>query len=134
MESAMTDIEKDFDENLITAFCASERLMPARAFAVLIGVKPETESQMRARRQSPTFFKSGSGPVTYLCRSKCSFKELSLKVGDGEIGWHIKALFTRRSSRREKDMPHDEGYDCYVSRTRRIFTRPADGFAAPRCA
>lgn len=56
----MTDIEKDFDENLITAFCASERLMPARAFAVLIGVKPETESQMRARRQSPTFFKSGS--------------------------------------------------------------------------
>ena len=56
----MTDIEKDFDENLITAFCASERLMPAKAFAALIGVKPETESQMRARRQSPTFFKSGS--------------------------------------------------------------------------
>ena len=25
--------------------------------------------------------------------------ELSLKVGDGEIGWHIKALLTRRSSR-----------------------------------
>jgi hypothetical protein len=60
MESAMTDIEKDFDENLITAFCASERLMPARAFAALIGVKPETEGQMRARRQSPPFFKSGS--------------------------------------------------------------------------
>ena len=56
----MTDIEKDFDENLITAFCANERLMPARAFAALIGVKPETEAQMRARRQSPTFFKSGS--------------------------------------------------------------------------
>ena len=25
--------------------------------------------------------------------------ELSLKVGDGEIGWHIKALLTRRRSR-----------------------------------
>ena len=25
--------------------------------------------------------------------------ELSLEVGDGEIGWHIKALLTRRSSR-----------------------------------
>ena len=35
--------------------------------------------------------------------------ELSLKVGDVGIGWHIKALLTRRSSRREKDMPHDEG-------------------------
>ena len=26
-------------------------------------------------------------------------RELWLKVGDGEIGWHIKALLTRRSSR-----------------------------------
>ena len=34
--------------------------MPAKAFAALIGVKPETESQMRARRQSPPFFKSGA--------------------------------------------------------------------------
>lgn len=49
-------------------------------------------------------------------------EELSLKVGDGGIGWHIKALLTRRSSRREKDMPHDEGYGCRVSRARRIFT------------
>ena len=48
-------------------------------------------------------------------------EELSLKVGDGGIGWHIEALFTRRSSRREKDMPHDEGYGCRVSRARRIF-------------
>jgi hypothetical protein len=55
--------------------------------------------------------------------------ELSLKVGDGGIGWHIKALLTRRSSRREKDMPHDEGYGCRVSRARRVFARPADGFA-----
>jgi hypothetical protein len=39
--------------------------------------------------------------------------ELSLKVGDGGIGWHIKALLTRRSSRREKDMPHDEGYGFF---------------------
>jgi hypothetical protein len=45
---------------VLAAFYASERLMPARAFAALIGVKPETEAQMRARRQSPTFFKSGS--------------------------------------------------------------------------
>jgi hypothetical protein len=30
--------------------------------------------------------------------------ELSLKVGDGGIGWHFKALFTRRSSRRERAM------------------------------
>jgi hypothetical protein len=60
--------------------------------------------------------------------------ELSLKVGDGEIGWHIKALFTRRSSRREKDMPHDERYGCRVSRARRIFIRRSDGFVAPRGA
>lgn len=45
---------------VLAAFYASERLMPARAFAALIGVKPETEGQMRARRQSPPFFKSGS--------------------------------------------------------------------------
>lgn len=45
---------------VLAAFYASERLMPAKAFAALIGVKPETESQMRARRQSPPFFKSGS--------------------------------------------------------------------------
>jgi hypothetical protein len=45
---------------VLAAFYASERLMPARAFAALIGVKPETEAQMRARRQSPPFFKSGS--------------------------------------------------------------------------
>ena len=57
--------------------------------------------------------------------------ELSLKVGDRGIGWHIKALLTRRSARREKDMPHDEGYGGRVSRARRIFARPADGFAAP---
>ena len=45
---------------VLAAFYASERLMPAKAFAALIGVKPETESQMRARRQSPPFFKSGA--------------------------------------------------------------------------
>lgn len=45
---------------VLAAFYATERLMPARAFAALIGVKPETEAQMRARRQSPPFFKSGS--------------------------------------------------------------------------
>lgn len=45
---------------VLAAFYASERLMPAKAFAALIGVKPETESQMRARRKSPPFFKSGS--------------------------------------------------------------------------
>ena len=31
--------------------------------------------------------------------------ELCLKLGDGGIGWHIKALVTRRRSRSEKDMP-----------------------------
>ncbi len=48
------------DLHVLAAFYASEKLMPAKAFAALIGVKPETESQMRARRQSPPFFKSGS--------------------------------------------------------------------------
>jgi hypothetical protein len=62
-------------------------------------------------------------------KDKLIAQELSLKVGDGGIGWHIKALLTRRSSRREKDMPHDEGYGCRVSRARRVFARPADGFA-----
>ena len=57
-------------------------------------------------------------------------RERWLKVGDGGIGWHIKALLTRRSSRREKDMRHDEGYGCRVSRARWILGRPADGFAA----
>ena len=52
------------------------------------------------------------------------------KVGDGEIGWQMKALLTRRSSRREKDMPHDEGYGCRVSRADRIFARPTDGFGS----
>lgn len=48
------------DLQVLAAFYASEKLMPAKAFAALIGVKPETETQMRARRQSPPFFKSGA--------------------------------------------------------------------------
>ena len=48
------------DLAVLTAFYASEKLMPAKAFAALIGVKPDTEAQMRARRQSPPFFKSGA--------------------------------------------------------------------------
>ncbi len=48
------------DLQVLAAFYASQQLMPAKAFAALIGVKPETESQMRARRQSPPFFKSGA--------------------------------------------------------------------------
>lgn len=48
------------EENVIASFCAEKRIMPAKAFAALIGVKPETESQMRARRQTPPFFKSGA--------------------------------------------------------------------------
>jgi hypothetical protein len=49
----------DTDLQVLAAFYASERLMPAKAFAALIGVKPETESQMRARRQAPPFFRAG---------------------------------------------------------------------------
>jgi hypothetical protein len=45
---------------VLAAFYASERLMPAKAFAALLGVKPETECQMRARRQTPPFFRSGA--------------------------------------------------------------------------
>jgi hypothetical protein len=52
------------DAQVLAAFYASQRLMPAKAFAALIGVKPETESQMRARRQTPPFFRSG-GAVVY---------------------------------------------------------------------
>ena len=44
---------------VLAAFYASEKLMPAKAFAALIGVKPETEAQMRSRRQTPPFFKAG---------------------------------------------------------------------------
>jgi hypothetical protein len=33
--------------------------MTAKAFDALIGVKPETEVQMRSRRQTPPFFKAG---------------------------------------------------------------------------
>jgi hypothetical protein len=56
----MNATKDHLEENVIASFCVSERLMPAKAFAALIGVKPETESQMRARRQSPPFFKSGA--------------------------------------------------------------------------
>jgi hypothetical protein len=48
------------DAQVLAAFYASQRLMPTKAFAALIGVKPETESQMRARRQTPPFFRSGA--------------------------------------------------------------------------
>lgn len=49
---------------VLAAFYASERLMPAKAFAALLGIKPETEIQMRARRQSPPFYRVG-GAVVY---------------------------------------------------------------------
>lgn len=52
--------EPSTDLQVLAAFYASEKLMPAKAFAALIGVKPETEAQMRARRQSPPFFRAGS--------------------------------------------------------------------------
>jgi hypothetical protein len=45
---------------VLAAFFAAEKLMPAKAFAVLLGIRPETEAQMRARRQSPPFFKVGT--------------------------------------------------------------------------
>jgi hypothetical protein len=45
---------------LINAFLASERILPSDAFAQLLGIKPETEAQMRARRQSPPFFRVGA--------------------------------------------------------------------------
>lgn len=48
------------ESQVLASFYASQQLMPAKAFAALIGVKPETECQMRARRQTPPFFKSGA--------------------------------------------------------------------------
>jgi hypothetical protein len=48
------------ETQVLASFFTSQQLMPAKAFAALIGVKPETECQMRARRQSPPFFKSGA--------------------------------------------------------------------------
>ena len=45
---------------VLRAFLTAERIMPSEAFAQLLGIKPETEAQMRARRQSPPFFRSGS--------------------------------------------------------------------------
>jgi len=68
--------------------------------------------------QLSVFQKATIGPVPWMITTHadrpqvevCELgQELSLKVGDGGIGWHIKALLTRRSSRRERDMPHDEG-------------------------
>ncbi len=47
-------------EALLHAFLASERLLPSDALAQLLGIKPETEAQMRARRQSPPFFRVGA--------------------------------------------------------------------------
>jgi hypothetical protein len=45
---------------LLQAFLAAERILPSGAFAQLLGIKPETEAQMRARRQSPPFFRVGA--------------------------------------------------------------------------
>lgn len=45
---------------LLCEFLTTERIMPSEAFAQLLGIKPETEAQMRARRQSPPFFRAGS--------------------------------------------------------------------------
>jgi len=45
---------------LLCEFLATERIMPSEAFAQLLGIKPETEAQMRARRHSPPFFRAGS--------------------------------------------------------------------------
>jgi hypothetical protein len=45
---------------VLQAFLASERILPSDAFAQLLGIKPETEAQMRARRQSPPFFRCQS--------------------------------------------------------------------------
>ncbi len=45
---------------VLHAFLSAERIMPSEAFAQLLGIKPETEAQMRARRQSPPFFRAGS--------------------------------------------------------------------------
>ena len=56
----MSATKDHLEENVIASFCAQQHIMPAKAFAALIGVKPQTESQMRARRQSPPFFKSGA--------------------------------------------------------------------------
>jgi hypothetical protein len=48
------------ETQVLASFYSSQKLMPAKAFAALLGVKPETESQMRARRQTPPFYKSGA--------------------------------------------------------------------------
>ena len=45
---------------LLCEFLTAERIMPSEALAHLLGIKPETEAQMRARRQSPPFFRAGS--------------------------------------------------------------------------
>ena len=45
---------------LLREFLTAERIKPSEAFAQLLGIKPETEAQMRARRQSPPFFRAGS--------------------------------------------------------------------------
>jgi hypothetical protein len=105
----------------------------ARSLSHLLEVIERLEGQGAYFRslQDPIDTASPQGKFTLQVLGAAA-EELSLKVGDGEIGWHIKALFTRRSSRREKDMPHDERYGCRVSRARRIFSGSADGFVAPR--
>ena len=48
-------------------------------------------------------------------------EELSLKVGDEGIGWHIKVLLTRRRSRREKD--------CHATKDTIVAFRAPEGFS-----
>lgn len=76
----------DVNEGVIATFCAQEGLMPAKGFAALIGVKPETESQMRARRQAPPFFRAG-GAVFYRFEDVASWlKRQRVEAEHGNVG------------------------------------------------
>jgi hypothetical protein len=64
MTSQITKIKQPLNRKacgpVLQAFLASERILPSDAFAQLLGIKLETEAQMRARRQSPPFFRVGA--------------------------------------------------------------------------
>lgn len=71
---------------VLAAFYAAERLMPAKAFAALLGVKPETECQMRARRQTPPFFRSGGAVVYDFAEVAAWLKQQRVEAERGNAG------------------------------------------------
>jgi hypothetical protein len=96
---------RDLAGNSTCPFCQGMRTKHAPARTGSRGNLPLFRTRTSRRRQN-------AGSATYWSkvvglRNLRKDNELWPKVGDGLTGRHIMAVLTRRSSRREKDMPHE---------------------------